>query len=64
MSDKVQIQFFGSQTSRGVCVFSAGQQVQAQVLLDLGESMKARSVEVHISGRAEVHWTVSESKTE
>jgi hypothetical protein len=58
MSDRLLIEFFESRT------FSAGQQVQAQVLLDLGESMKARSVEVHISGRAEVHWTVSESKTE
>jgi hypothetical protein len=61
MTESLQIQFTGSQTSQGVCVFAAGQLVQAKLLLDLPKPMKARSIKLHISGGAEVQWTEKET---
>jgi hypothetical protein len=58
MSEVFCIDFFGSKS------FSAGQNVNAQVILHLPEPMKARSIDLHISGKAEVDWTETETKSE
>ncbi|KAH7704203.1 Protein ARRD-7 [Aphelenchoides avenae] len=41
-------------------VFYPGQLVQGQVIIRIAEPKKARSVVVHVSGKAKTHWTVSE----
>lgn len=55
MAEIFRIDFFGTQSS-----FSAGQNVQARVILQLSESMKARSIDLHVIGKAEVDWSEHE----
>jgi hypothetical protein len=57
MAEIFRIDFIGSQSS-----FSAGQNVQARVILQLSESMKARSIDLHVIGKAEVDWSEHERR--
>ncbi|XP_064609279.1 arrestin domain-containing protein 3-like [Liolophura sinensis] len=44
-------------TSSQSSVFFSGQVVQGHVVVDLEESMRMRGLRVHMSGRADVHWS-------
>jgi len=52
-----RIEFINSQSS-----FSAGQNVNAGVILQLSESMEARSIDLQINGKAEVDWSKHETE--
>jgi len=58
MPEIFQIEIFGSQTSaEGVPIFFPGQIVRARVVLHLLEAINAKSINLHISGKAEVNWS-------